>query len=43
MQMEVEFWSTSFAAPKPSNMNLLMELVSNYQPMPPLSGKNGSF
>jgi hypothetical protein len=32
--MKMEFWSTSFAAPKPSNMNLLAELVGNYPPMP---------
>jgi hypothetical protein len=32
--MKMEFWSTSFAAPKPSDMNLLAELVGNYPPMP---------
>jgi hypothetical protein len=37
--LRVEFWSTSFAAPKPSNMNLDMELVGNYPPMPLVSGK----
>jgi hypothetical protein len=26
--MEVEFWSTSFAPPKPSNTNLDVELLS---------------
>jgi hypothetical protein len=31
---EVEFWSTSFAAPKHLNMNLLVEFVGNYPPMP---------
>jgi hypothetical protein len=37
-----EFWSTSFAAPKHLNTNLLVELVSNYPPMPLVSGKNVS-
>jgi hypothetical protein len=43
VQMRVEFWSTSFAAPKPPNMNLLMELRDNYQPMSLLSGKTVHF
>jgi hypothetical protein len=37
--MEVEFWSTSFAAPKPANTDLGVELEGNYPPMPLLSGK----
>ena len=32
--MEMEFWSTSFTAPKPSLLNLLVELVGNYPPLP---------
>ena len=39
MQMGVKFWSTSFAAPKPPNMNLLVELVDNYPPMPLVTQK----
>ena len=42
MQMEVEFRSTSFAAPEPPNMNLLVELMGNYPPMPLITEKNGS-
>ena len=42
VQMEVEFWSTSFAAPKPLNMNLLVKLVGNYPPLPLITQKNGS-
>jgi hypothetical protein len=42
VQMEVEFWSTSFAAPKPANTDLGVELEGNYPPMPLLSGKNDS-
>jgi hypothetical protein len=37
--MEVEFWSTSFAAPKPPNMNLFVKLMYNYPTMPSISGK----
>jgi hypothetical protein len=37
--MKVEFWTTSFAAPKLSNMNLLVELVDNFLPIPLLVGK----
>jgi hypothetical protein len=37
--MKVEFWSTPFAAPKSHNINLLMELVGNYPPMPLINGK----
>lgn len=36
MQMKVEFWSATFATPKP---NLLVELVGNYPLVPLLSGK----
>jgi hypothetical protein len=32
--MKVEFWSTSFAAPKPPNRNLLIKLIGNYPPIP---------
>ena len=42
VQIEVEFWSTSFAAPKPLNMNHLVELVGNYPPLPLITQKNGS-
>src|SRR5688572_8753942 len=41
--MEVEFWSTSFAAPETSLLNLLVELVGNYPPMPLVTQKNVSF
>jgi hypothetical protein len=37
--MKVEFWSTSFAAPKPPNRNLLIKLIGNYPPIPLLVGK----
>jgi len=37
--MGVEFWSTSFAAPEPSLLNLLVELVGNYPPMPLITEK----
>ena len=37
--MEVEFRSTSFAAPEPPNMNLLVELMGNYPPMPLVTQK----
>jgi hypothetical protein len=43
VQMEVEFWSTSFAAPKPLNIDLGVELMNNYPPMPLLSGKTFRF
>nr|TKW16007.1 hypothetical protein SEVIR_5G270800v2 [Setaria viridis] len=42
VQMEMEFWSTSFAAPETSLLNLLVKLVGNYPPMP-LVTKNVSF
>jgi len=42
VQIEVEFWSTSFAAPEPSLLNLLIELVGNYPPMPLVIQKNVS-
>jgi hypothetical protein len=34
VKMKVEFWSTSFAAPKPPNRNLLIKLIGNYPPIP---------
>jgi hypothetical protein len=37
--IELEFWSTSFATPTPDNMKLNMELVGNYPPLSPISGK----
>jgi hypothetical protein len=37
--MDLEFWSTSFAAPEPVNMKLDMELMGNYPPMPSISEK----
>jgi hypothetical protein len=43
VQIEVEFWSTSFAAPEPLDMNLLVELVGNYPPMPLVTQENDSF
>jgi hypothetical protein len=43
VQMLMEFWSTYFATPKPSFMNLLVELIVNYPPMPLVSGKIVSF
>jgi hypothetical protein len=39
VQIELEFWSTSFATPKLYNMKLDMELVGNYPPLPHISGK----
>ena len=41
--MGVEFWSTSFAAPEPSLLNLLVELVGNYPPMPLITQKTVRF
>ncbi|XP_066308137.1 protein CLMP1-like [Miscanthus floridulus] len=41
--MGVEFWSTSFAAPEPSLLNLLVELVGNYPPMPLITEKTVRF
>jgi hypothetical protein len=37
--IELEFWSTLFATPKPDNMKLNMELVGNYPPLSPIIGK----
>jgi hypothetical protein len=42
VQMKVEFWSTSFAAPKPPNMNQVVELKCNYPPLPSVTQKNDS-
>ena len=39
VQMEMEFWSTSFAALEPSLLNLLVELMGNYPPMPLVTEK----
>ena len=39
----VEFWSTSFVTLEPPLLNLLVELVGNYPPMPLVTQKNGSF
>jgi hypothetical protein len=39
VQMKVKFWSTSFAAPKPLNMNQVMELKCNYPPLPSITQK----
>ena len=37
--MKLEFWSTSLAAPKQPLLNLLVELVGNYPPMPLVTQK----
>ena len=37
--MEMEFWSTSFAALEPSLLNLLVELMGNYPPKPLVTEK----
>jgi hypothetical protein len=42
VQISVEFWSTSFAAPKPPNMNQVVELKCNYPPLPSVTQKNDS-
>jgi hypothetical protein len=42
VQIELEFWSTSFATPKPDNMKLDMEFVRNYPPLPSISENNNS-
>jgi hypothetical protein len=41
--MEVEFRSTSIPAPKPLNIDLGVKLMTNYLPMPLLSGKKFRF
>ncbi|RLM69019.1 hypothetical protein C2845_PM17G05920 [Panicum miliaceum] len=43
VQMGVEFWSTYFAAPKPPLLNLLVEFVGNYPPLPSITQKTVRF